>query len=145
MLLTLGATRIQAVAALRRAGGSADTAAEALLTGARERRVRHQERDAQRKFGKTADGSFVDPACVTQLTGMGISEKLAVAALKQTNNDVVAALDAAQTQQEALLAPHKKKPKVDTTPVDEMALAMLLSMGFDQAASEEALRASKGN
>lgn len=147
-LLALGATRMQAVAALRRCGGSPDNAATELLSGAAQREAARKERDAQRKFGNTAGGDFVDPSCVMQLTGMGFEEKLAVAALKQTNNDLSAALDAVQTQPRDVLLGGGKKPSnspVVETPVDELSLATLMSMGFEQKAVEKALRTAAGN
>merc|ERR1711933_37181 len=68
---------------------------------------------------------------------MGIDKSVAVDALKKSNNDVVAALDVLP----------RKEPKLAVTenPVDELALAQLLSMGFEQSAIEIALRAVGNN
>lgn len=131
-LLALGATRQQAVAALRRCGGHADNAGAELLAAAPRREAAQRERNEQRRLGQTQDGSFVDPDLVQQLTGMGLDRKAAVEALKKTNNDLAAALDAAQAEQQKAAG---------DAPVDELALAQLISMGFDQEKSEAALRA----
>merc|ERR1712072_318310 len=72
----------------------------------------------------------------------------AVAVLKRTNNDVASALDEIQSQPREVLLSGGKKPRLDKpaeTPVDELSLAQLLSMGFEQPACESALRASKGS
>jgi hypothetical protein len=146
-LLTLGASRLQAIAALRRSGGNADAAAEALLAGATQKGQQRVDREAARKFGKTADGSFVEPQCVAQLLSMGVEEKLAVAALKKAKNDVPSALDILQSEPADVLLGNKK-PRVEPNqqmPVDDLALATVVSMGFDAAVAEKALRASGGN
>lgn len=141
-LLLLGATRQQAVAAMRRCGGSVDRAADALLAAAPRREAEAREREAQRKLGHTADGSLLDVHMLEHLTGMGFDRKLASAALKQSNNDVAGALEALQTQSsEALLGKHAPKAEA----VDEMALATLLSLGFEEKQVEKALRAVNNN
>jgi len=142
-LLTMGASRVQAVAALRRCGGSPDRAAEDLLAAARHRKVARSERDIQRRLGQTAGGSFVDPDLVAQLKGMGIEEEAAVAALKKTDNDVHKALDVIQTQQQ-----HHDEASQQQPPVDELALASVLSLlgsDFPDQTAEAALRASGGD
>merc|ERR1712194_934124 len=88
LMLNLGASRVQAIAALRRCGGSPDKAADALLSGATEREAAKRRREKQRKLGQCADGAFVDPERLTQMTNMGIEKELALAALKHANNDV---------------------------------------------------------
>jgi len=132
--LGLGATRLQAVAALRRCEGSADRAADDLLAAASHRKAAQKERRAQRQFGQTVDGSFVDPDAVRQLLSMGVEAQAAVEALKTTNNDVMAALDSLQ----------RKRARQDEAAVDELALATLLSMGFEQAAAQAALQSVGG-
>jgi NACalpha-BTF3-like transcription factor len=143
-LLTMGASRAQAVAALRRCGGSPDRAAEDFLAAARHRKVARGERDAQRKFGQTVDGSFVDPDLVSQLEGMGVEQDTAVAALKKANNDVAKALDVIQTEQREQDAVSQQQQP----PVDELALASVLSLlgpDFSTQKAEAALRASGGD
>lgn len=143
-LLTMGASRAQAVAALRRCGGSPDRAAEDFLAAARHRQVARGERDAQRKLGQTVDGSYVDPDLVAQLEGMGIERDAAVAGLKKSNNDVAKALDVIQTQRrEQDAASQQQQP-----PVDDLALASVLSLlgsDFPTQKAEAALRASGGD
>jgi len=128
-LLSLGATRLQAVAALRRCEGSADRAADDILAASSQRKVAKQERRAQRQYGLTNSGVFVDPDAVRQMVSMGIDEAAALNALKQSNNDVMGALEEIQRKR------HKQE-----VPVDDLALASLLSMGFEQSAAEAALR-----
>ncbi|CAE7642264.1 Nub1 [Symbiodinium sp. CCMP2592] len=128
-LLSLGATRLQAVAALRRCEGSADRAADDILAASSQRKVAKQERRAQREYGLTNSGVFVDPDAVRQMVSMGIDETAALNALKQSNNDVMGALEEIQ----------RKRLKQEVT-VDDLALASLLSMGFEQSAAEAALR-----
>lgn len=105
-------------------------------------------REAARKFGKTVDGSFVDPERVAQLSSMGIEEALAVAALRKSNNDLSGALDVYQAEPADALLGGQKKPRLEPSqdaPVDELALATLVSMSFDEAAAERALRTAGGN
>ncbi|CAE7291468.1 NUB1, partial [Symbiodinium sp. CCMP2456] len=128
-LLTLGATRLQCVAALRRCEGSADRAADDLLAAASQRKAAKQERRAQREYGLTNAGVFVDPDSVRQIVSMGIDEAAAINALKQSNNDVMGALEEIQ----------RKRARQEVL-VDDLALASLLSMGFEQSAAEAALR-----
>ncbi|CAJ1331016.1 unnamed protein product [Effrenium voratum] len=125
-----GVTRVQAVAALRRAEGNGDNAATCLLAAAEHYRAAHKERQAQHKFGCTENGSFVDLRAVRQLVAMGMDEGSSVQALKQANNDVSAALE--RMRKRARLA------------VDELALATLVSMGYDTKAAEAALQAVGG-
>mmetsp|Transcript_102556 Transcript_102556/g.290040 ORF Transcript_102556/g.290040 Transcript_102556/m.290040 type:complete len:632 (+) Transcript_102556:57-1952(+) len=145
-LLLMGATRTQAVAALRRAEGNADRAAADWMDGEKQRSAAKKERDEQRHLGHTADGAYVDATRVGQLTSMGIDRKLAIEALRQANNDLEAALEAVQTQPaEVLLRKRHKTEEAPAPPVDEIALASMLSMGFDRTSAEEALRASSGD
>lgn len=123
-LMMLGTTRLQAVAALRRSGGVADRAAEQLMNALPQQKVSRQKREAQLALGQTADGSFVSQQCLEELIQMGATKQDALKALKQSNNDVERALRLLQQEQT----------------VDEVALAKLLSMGFEQEAAEAALR-----
>eukprot|EP00927_Polykrikos_kofoidii_P043827 TRINITY_DN37922_c0_g1_i1.p1 TRINITY_DN37922_c0_g1~~TRINITY_DN37922_c0_g1_i1.p1 ORF type:complete len:720 (-),score=166.96 TRINITY_DN37922_c0_g1_i1:166-2325(-) len=149
-LLVLGATRTQAVAALRRSEGQPDRAAADLLAAAPQREAAQRERQEQQKLGQTRNGSFVDPDKVGQLEGMNIKRKVAIEALKMSNNDLNDALNAVQSMSEdALLGRGTKRerseasaPAEDATPVDDLALASVLSLGFDREATESALRAA---
>jgi len=152
LMLNLGASRVQAIAALRRCGGSPDKAADALLSGATEREAAKRRREKQRKLGQCADGAFVDPERLTQMTNMGIEKELALAALKHANNDVSSALDAVQTQPRDVLlnrGSKAKKAKTDESSqkaaVDEIALVSLMSMGFEKEQAENALRNTGDN
>lgn len=137
-LLALGASRVQAVAALRRCGGDADRAAAELLAAAPRREAARRERKAQRKYGLVKDGSYVDPVLVQQLMGMGIEEEGAAEAVREANNDLAKALDVLQAKR----AEAERGSAGSAEPVDELALASLLSLGFEEAAAEAALRAA---
>jgi len=145
-LINFGVTRIQAVAALRRCEGSADRAADDLISAAPQREAAKREREEQRKLGQTEDGSFVNPDIVKQLVGMGLKKEVAVAALKKANNDLDAALTLVQTTSEdSLLGRAVKRKHEDDIPIDDLALAQLISLGFDSAAAEAALRKVGGS
>lgn len=146
-LLMLGATRVQAIAALRRAQGHADKAAADWLDGEKQRAAARAEREEQRKLGHTVDGSFLDLRLLAQLEGTGVDRKLAAAALRQANNNLDAALEAIRTQPADLLLGKRLKTQQPPTnpPVDEIALASLLSMGFERCIAEKALHSSNGD
>jgi len=147
-LLTLGATRLQAIAALRRSGGNADVAAEALLTDAARKRQQRLDRKEQQKFGQTAKGDFVDLECVAQLSSMGVEQTLAVAALKKSNNDICGAMDFLQSMSAGEALGDSKRQRLEPTgeaPVDDLALATIISLGFDEESACEALRGSAGS
>jgi hypothetical protein len=141
VLLTMGATRIQAVAALRRSEGSADRAAADILAAAPQRQAARREREEQRKYGQTARGAFVDPDKVNQLTQMGFTKEAAAGALQEADNDMDVALTSLQTSSDRA----KRHRSGGAKPVDELALCQLLSMGFELDESENALRAADGN
>lgn len=146
-LVAMGATPKQATAALRRAEGIPDRAASEWLTATQERRAAGKRRAQQLKLGQTADGSFVNLEVLAQLTDMGFARRLAIAALKQCNNKLDDALSALTSKSaEALLGKTNETDRKSRrkAPVDEVALATLLSMGFDRKAAELALR-SCGN
>jgi len=136
-LLTMGATRKQAVAALRRCGGQADRAAESILAAKPQSQAAQRLREEQRKLGVTADGSYVDPDRFAQLLGqlapLDVDRDTALRALKEANNDLGVALDVAQRTHTA------------NQPVDDIALCSLLSLGFASGPAEAALRATGGN
>ena len=142
-LVAMGATQRQAVAALRRAEGVPDKAASQWLEDSQQKRAAGKRRAQQQKHGTTADGSFVEIETLEQLASMGFGKELAVAALKQCNNDMEKTLAALSTQStEALLGPSKKRGRKGAgVTVDDMALASLLSMGFERGPAEAALKA----
>lgn len=135
-LCNVGATRAQAIAALRRNGGDPNRAAEALMTAIDQKKRQRKDRDSQRQFGKTDGGVYIDPVHVEKLVSMGIQERDAVEGLKQYNNDFDAALDDLASKELGLRG---------GTSVDELALAQLLSMGFERANIEVALRTTGNN
>jgi len=146
-LLSLGASRVQAVAALRRAQGNIDSAAASILSSMSQRKKAAQDREQQRKFGNSKDGQYVDPDRVLQLTAMGIREELAVAALKRTNNEINEAFDVLQTVPEDELLGRKKPRKEDAAVlVDDIAVTQLMSMtGLEKGPVEKALRKVGGS
>eukprot|EP00928_Gymnodinium_smaydae_P049638 TRINITY_DN3332_c4_g1_i1.p1 TRINITY_DN3332_c4_g1~~TRINITY_DN3332_c4_g1_i1.p1 ORF type:complete len:639 (+),score=119.68 TRINITY_DN3332_c4_g1_i1:78-1994(+) len=130
-LVAMGATRVEAVAALRRCGGLPDRAATDLLSAMAQRNASQNKRKEQLKLGYTADGSYLDPDSVSRLCEMGMDRATAIDALRKTNNDVDGAVALVQRNLEIQ--------------VDDLALATLMSMGYDRDAVEEVLRAVGGN
>jgi len=74
---------------------------------------------------------------------MGIEETAAVKALQKCNNDVGLALDEVQRKR----AKHDadRQDASQATPLDDLAVATLLSMGFEQGLAEAALRDAGGD
>ena len=142
-LVAMGATQRQAVAALRRAEGVPDKAAAMWLEDSQQKRAAGKRRAQQQKYGTTADGSFVEIETLDQLASMGFGKQLVVAALKQCNNDMEKTLVALSTQSaESLLGPSKARAlRGADVRVDDVALASLLSMGFERGTAEAALKA----
>eukprot|EP00449_Zooxanthella_nutricula_P043281 CAMPEP_0198607214 /NCGR_PEP_ID=MMETSP1462-20131121/155284_1 /TAXON_ID=1333877 /ORGANISM="Brandtodinium nutriculum, Strain RCC3387" /LENGTH=764 /DNA_ID=CAMNT_0044339021 /DNA_START=84 /DNA_END=2375 /DNA_ORIENTATION=+ len=146
-LLSQGASRVQAVAALRRAQGNIDSAAASVRASTSQREKAAQYREKQRKFGNTKDGQYVDPDRVLQLTAMGIREELAVAAFKRTNNDINEALNVLQTVSEDELLGEGKPHKEDAAVVvDDIVVTQLMSItGLEKGPVEKALRKVGGS
>jgi len=138
-LLALGASQAQAVAALRRCGGSVERAASELLSLTAQRKVAQKERNTQGKYGQTTSGAFVDPDLVQQLVDMGVEETIAIEALKEMNNDLSAALNVVQAKRA------RAETTIEQEPLDDMSVAMLLSMDYEQCAAEAALRSAGGD
>lgn len=147
-LMELGATRVQATATLRKAEGHPDIAQNFWLDAQRQRREQKRSRHEQSKLGQTVDGSFIDLEKRKTLTDLyGVTHDLAVASLRQTNNDMNAALDWIQkngnnnSNNQGTNTENTETVMVD---VDEVALVTLVSMGVSQSDAKAALQ-SCGN
>eukprot|EP00035_Acanthoeca_spectabilis_P026501 m.462969 g.462969 ORF g.462969 m.462969 type:complete len:732 (-) comp22853_c0_seq1:295-2490(-) len=142
-LIEMGATQRQAVAALRKAGGSLETAAHRLLDEEAEARERIRKREAQLRYGTTRNGSLVDPDAVATLCQMGFPKKAVLRAIKHTDNDTERALI------ELTTPPPTKVHRVEATStlsgVDEVALGKMLSMGFAEGPAASALQATQND
>ncbi|XP_045453633.1 NEDD8 ultimate buster 1-like [Melitaea cinxia] len=104
-LMELGWSEGQARTGLRASGGDLDRAHQLLedKRGERERaRERHKVDREQRALGSCADGSVVNAGLVRALQGMGFTRRLAVMALRHTNNDVTEAVRVIQDHPELL-------------------------------------------
>ncbi|CAM6069601.1 unnamed protein product [Sphagnum tenellum] len=108
-------------------------------------RRRQQERREQKRYGKTLGGKAVDIGKLSELASLGYNRRVAAEALKQSENDRDMAL-------EMLLNPASLatlqvcldcQPQQLKGPVDETALAELMSMGFDQEKAMKALQRSE--
>lgn len=143
-LMELGATKVQATATLRKAEGHPDIAQNFWLDAQRQRLEQKRSRREQSKLGQTVDGSFIDLEKRKTLTDLyGVTHDLAVASLRQTNNDMNAALDWIQKNgnNQGTNTENTETVMVD---VDEVALVTLVSMGVSQSDAKAALQ-SCGN
>ena len=107
-VVALGFTGKEARLALRaEAGNVAKAVRHAQRAREERRRVAEEERTKARKrreYGRTASGEWVNQGCVSTLVRMGFPEMYAVAALRQTDNDINAAVDIIQNKPELLIA-----------------------------------------
>ncbi len=99
-VVALGYSEREARLALRAEAGNV-TAAVRLAQRRREERERVEREEAERKrkrreYGKTPNGHWVNLGYVKTLENMGFPEMYVVAALRQTENDINAAMDAIQ-------------------------------------------------
>ena len=107
-VVALGFTGKEARLALRaEAGNVANAVRHAQRAREERRRVAEEERTKakkRREYGRTASGEWVNQGCVSTLVRMGFPEMYAVAALRQTDNDINAAVDVIQNKPELLIA-----------------------------------------
>ena len=101
-VVALGYSEKDARLALRAESGNVASAVK-YAQNKREERQRIAEEEAERKrkrreYGKTVNGNWVNLGYVSTLEKMGFPEMYCVAALRQTENDINAAVDAIQNQ-----------------------------------------------
>ncbi|DBA81188.1 TPA: hypothetical protein ACH3X2_007006 [Trebouxia sp. C0005] len=151
-LASMGFTASQATRALRFCEGDTEQAAsfaadQAQLT--KKRKADHTEqkklRREMRSYGATASGKLVDAAGLQLLESMGFQRALAAEALKQSDNEGQAALDAladpkrAEQLQLAVYLTSATNTSPDDNP-DPAALDTLINMGFNRDLATRALQ-----
>ncbi len=108
-VVAMGFTTTEARLALRETGGKSVADAAKLAERKRNERMDIDRAEAQRrakrhKYGKTPSGSWVNIGFVDTMLRMGFSEDHVVAALRQTDNDLNAALDLVSNKPDLLEA-----------------------------------------
>ncbi len=93
----------------------------------------------RRKHGKTSDGSWVNLGYLDTLIKMGYPEPLAGKALRHSNNDISAAIEAITESPELLVGEDTDES------ISKEAIEAVVSMGFDPQLAEPALRHCKGD
>lgn len=100
--------------------------------------VKKERRDKKRqeKFGKTIAGKNVNLSMCDQMMEMGFAESLAVAALRQTDNNMVQALNMIETEPELLVEASQAEMKTragstSNAVITDQMVAQLCSLGFD--------------
>ncbi|KAL3142217.1 hypothetical protein ABBQ38_002565 [Trebouxia sp. C0009 RCD-2024] len=151
-LASMGFTTSQATGALRFCEGNIDQAASFAAEQAQIDKKRKRDHNEQKKlrkemrsYGATRDGKLVDPAGLQLLENMGFDRAMAAEALKQSNNEGQAALDALADPKRAeqlqlagyLTAASNSSEQVEPDP---KTLQTLTCMGFNQESAANALR-----
>jgi len=106
-----------------------------------EERKRRREEKEKRKYGKTANGLWVDLNVLTAIEAMGFEKKLVVEALKQTDNNQDMALNLLTQSPELLSMKDSKKRKKDYTE----EIKQIETMGFSASAALGTLMKTNGN
>eukprot|EP00096_Caligus_rogercresseyi_P010555 TRINITY_DN389_c1_g12_i1.p1 TRINITY_DN389_c1_g12~~TRINITY_DN389_c1_g12_i1.p1 ORF type:complete len:611 (-),score=198.27 TRINITY_DN389_c1_g12_i1:56-1888(-) len=115
-LSALGYNESEARLALRNCDLNVPSAALHIDEKRRERKRINEEESRRKKkrkaLGKTADGKgYVNLGYLNTMNGMGFPEKLSGLALRQSNNDMGAAIDMIQNQPEMLLLSAEEEEK----------------------------------
>ncbi|XP_034836357.2 NEDD8 ultimate buster 1-like [Maniola hyperantus] len=150
-LMELGWSRGQAMTGLRATGGDLDRAHHCLEDRRKERedaREKHRQEREQRKLGICEDGSAVKPQLVEALQAMGFTRRLAVCALRNSNNVVADAVRLIQEQPELLVDSEDSEDMDPDTPSsddslvepDNKLVAELEAMGYPAEEARSALR-----
>ncbi|KAJ7541608.1 hypothetical protein O6H91_10G067200 [Diphasiastrum complanatum] len=150
LLAGMGFTTKESIRGLRVSGQDIERAVEFVMEQRKklsekeeEDRQRRKERREQKKYGKTQSGKAVDLKKLGELVSIGCDKQLAAEALRQSSNDGEKALDilvnpALRAALEVSLESKKRRRKS----VDQIALAELVSMGFEQGKAVRALQTS---
>lgn len=152
-LMELGWTRSQARTGLRAAAGHVDRAHQLLEERSEERereRERHRQEREERALGRCADGSPVSAALLAGLLDMGCARRLALLALKNSNNNVAEALYLMQERRELLQDSDASSSDPETPSSDDSTLepdnklaAELEAMGYNLDDARIALKLSR--
>jgi len=149
MLMSMGFTSSESRLGLLVSDNNIDAAAAAIFKKQEDKRIKQEqertqleERRQQRRYGKTANGSWVKPSLVQALIGMGFAKKLVVQGLKQTNNDYNQALVLMTESPHLLRVKDKRRKKIE---LSEESLLTLLSMGYSESQARGTLQATDNN
>jgi hypothetical protein len=143
----LGFTAREARIALRAANKNLTNAVdyamharEAIKERQEAERLRRSERSTQRRYGRCADGSWVDTALLQSMTEMGFERGLVAEALKQSNNVQHVALGLLTDHSHLLrdVVSEQYKPS-------EALVQQVVSFGFTETDARKALRLMVGD
>jgi len=153
-LLIMGFTQQEARLGLR-ACNNVQNAAVDWIMRRREERKRNQElvdkerkdSERKRKFGKTVNGKDVNLSMYDQMIEMGFAKQLILASLRQTDNNMVQAINMIETEPELLInsVEDQKEESHVTTPITDEMVAQVTALGFNPQLVMSALRSSKGS
>jgi len=96
-----------------------------------------QAKERQQKYGKTVGGKEVNLSMCDQMLEMGFPEELVLAALKQTDNNMVTAINMIQNEPELLIesstqtSAGNRRGETAPVPLNDETVAQLTSLGFD--------------
>ncbi|XP_052744625.1 NEDD8 ultimate buster 1 [Bicyclus anynana] len=152
-LMELGWSRGQAMTGLRATGGDLDRAHHYLEDRKKEReeaREKHRLERERSKLGICEDGSAVKPQLVEALQGMGFARRLAIIALRNSNNSVADAVRLIQEQPELLEdsdSDDAMTPSSEDFPVepDNKLVDELVAMGYPAQEARSALRLARNH
>jgi len=146
-LLAMGFTTKESKAALKACKRDQEQAASYVLKKREEARLkreadekRKEEKKESRKYGKTADGKWVDAAVVKGMMELGFNEYLAAEGMRQTNNNQQEAMNLLLSHPELLRKEDKPKDIVS-----EEAISQIVASGYSRNDATRALQATHGN
>lgn len=152
LLLGMGFTTRESQRALRVSGQDVNHAIEFVMEERRknaERREedirRQQQHREQKRYGKTPMGKLVDLIKLEELASIGYEKYLAAEALRQSENNIQAALDtltdpSRNTALQSTLSPMKQRKRKG---MDRGALEELTAMGFERDRVIQALQSTE--
>lgn len=154
-LMELGWSRVAARTALRACSGDPERAHHYLVsrrTAAERSRAEYRAERQRRLLGVCMDGSPVNQQLVEGMVAMGFTKRLAVIALRNSNNHVAEAVRIIQEQPELLKdsdvsSDNSETPSSDDSIIepDNKLVAELEAMGYDPEDAKAALRLSRNH
>ncbi|RDD45242.1 NEDD8 ultimate buster 1 [Trichoplax sp. H2] len=147
-LMVMGFSSVEARLGLRSSNGNVEKAIGYIMDRQRERKKRkeieREERQKKRKrerLGKTVQGEWVNAELYDSLVSMGHDKELVAEALRQSENDIVLALQ--NLNMSYIYFSSKNSAKKNT--VSKEALNQLTAMGFDAKKAKSCLLQHNGN
>jgi len=107
------------------------------------RRKEKEERELERlrkKLGQCADGTWINVGYFKTLVGMGFTEKIASAALRQANNSLNLAVQFLQEDPDLIQVAVQESEAMDDEDVSEEDLVKLISLGYSPEMAKIALK-----